>query len=110
MNKYIHSPSPPHMLEEVRELIQKTLDEFLYTKLTQETLYAMQATLVMLFRQMYEKGMVLEEVNPSLVKFQIYENTVLPANEYTMKLFQGYFYKGRDRVVRRYTRYDIALA
>lgn len=99
--------------EEIQKIVRQTLDEFICTKLNQETLFAMQAKLVQLFRHMYGCGMIMDEVNPSLVRLKSFENTVGPANVYTEALLNGCVRRGEGRdlePVRRYSRYEIALA
>jgi hypothetical protein len=114
-------PLPPVYTESepIKELVQRTLNEFIATKFTQDSLYRMQAALVNLFQNLHYRGIVMDNVNPALVQLRIgaMAGTIEPANVYTEALLKGCVRFADDprnlnpvEPVKRYTRYDLAKA
>jgi hypothetical protein len=98
----------------IKELVQETLAQFVFSKNTDQVRYAMEASLINLFRNLERQGRIRDVVNPQLVKLVVAGDGtgVSPANVYTEALLQGCVRLGvaEDmKPVRKFTRYDIAL-
>ena len=99
----------------IGQLVQDALNGFIATKLTPETMYGMQASIINIYRTLYSQGIVADDVNPALVKLCIDSDgtTVGPRNVYTKALMTGdvrLLKNLTQKQVKKISRYDIAKA